>query len=112
MTFTYGLARVAAGRRQLIDLQRRALLRRRRPRTPTAPPREGSQNPRQDPARHAESVRQFRYVIAGTSTRDEAKVLAERVHGEVEAGGELVWEAFPGNPFAIFGGMGGTGTPI
>lgn len=57
-------------------------------------------------------VRQFRYVIAGTSTRDEAKVLAERVHGEVEAGGELVWEAFPGNPFAIFGGMGGTGTPI
>jgi hypothetical protein len=57
-------------------------------------------------------VRQFRYVIAGTSTRDEAKALAERVHGEVEAGGELVWEAFPGNPFAIFGGMGGTGTPI
>ena len=57
-------------------------------------------------------VRQFRYVIAGTSTREEAKVLAERVHGKVEAGGELVWEAFPGNPFAIFGGMGGTGTPI
>jgi len=57
-------------------------------------------------------VRQFRYVIAGTSTRDEARALAERVHGEVEAGGELVWEAFPGNPFAIFGGMGGTGTPI
>ena len=57
-------------------------------------------------------VRQFRYVIAGTSTRDEAKALAERVHGQVEAGGELVWEAFPGNPFAIFGGMGGTGTPL
>ena len=57
-------------------------------------------------------VRQFRYVVAGTSTRDEAKALAARVHGEVEAGGELVWEAFPGNPFAIFGGMGGTGTPL
>ena len=57
-------------------------------------------------------VRQFRYVIAGTSTRDEARALADRAHGEVEAGGELVWEAFPGNPFAIFGGMGGTGTPI
>ena len=57
-------------------------------------------------------VRQFRYVIAGTGTRDEAKALAQRVHGEVEAGGELVWEAFPGNPFAIFGGMGGTGTPL
>ena len=57
-------------------------------------------------------VRQFRYVIAGTGTRDEAKALAQRVHGEVEAGGELVWEAFPGNTFAIFGGMGGTGTPL
>ena len=57
-------------------------------------------------------VRRFRYVIAGTSTRGEAKALAERVHGDVEAGGELVWEAFPGNPFAIFGGMGGTGIPI
>lgn len=57
-------------------------------------------------------VRQFRYVVAGTSTREEAKALAERVHGEVEAGGELVWEALPGNPFAVFGGLGGTGTPL
>jgi hypothetical protein len=57
-------------------------------------------------------VRQFRYVVAGTSTREEAKALAERVHGDVEVGGELVWEALPGNPFAIFGGMGGTGTPL
>lgn len=57
-------------------------------------------------------VRLFNYVIAGTSTRDEAKDLAERVHGEVEAGGEVVWESLPGNPFAIFGGMGGTGTPL
>ncbi len=57
-------------------------------------------------------VRRFRYVVAGTSTREEAKALAERVHGEVEAGGELVWEALPGNPFAVFGGLGGTGTPL
>lgn len=57
-------------------------------------------------------VRLFNYVIAGTSTRDEAKALAERVHGEVEAGGELVWEALPGNPFAVFGGLGGAGTPL
>jgi hypothetical protein len=76
-----------------------------------------SRDAARDLARQLESegygvVRRFRYVIAGTSTRAEAKALAERVHGEVEAGGELVWEAFPGNPFAIFGGMGGTGTPI
>jgi hypothetical protein len=57
-------------------------------------------------------VRRFRYVVAGTATRDEAKVLAERVHGEVEAGGELVYESLPGNPFAVFGGLGGTGTPL
>jgi hypothetical protein len=57
-------------------------------------------------------VRQFRYVVAGTATREEAKALAERVHGQVEAGGELVWEALPGNPFAVFGGLGGSGTPL
>ena len=38
--------------------------------------------------------------------------LAARVHGEVEPGGELVWETVPGNPFAVFGGLGGSGTPI
>jgi hypothetical protein len=57
-------------------------------------------------------VRRFRYVVAGTRTREEAKELAERVHGQVEAGGELVWEALPGNPFAVFGGLGGSGTPL
>ena len=40
-------------------------------------------------------------------TREEADALAERVHGEVEAGGELVWEVMPQNPFAVFGGLGG-----
>lgn len=52
-------------------------------------------------------VRNFRYVIAGTASREEAEELAKRVHGEVEPGGELVWEAIPQNPFAIFGGLGG-----
>jgi hypothetical protein len=52
-------------------------------------------------------VRQWSYVIVGTASREDAEALAARVHGEVEAGGELVWEARPGNPFAIFGGMGG-----
>ena len=51
-------------------------------------------------------VRGFRYVIAGTATREEAKRLARRVHGEVEPGGELVWEVTPQNPFAVFGGLG------
>ena len=51
--------------------------------------------------------RTFRYVIAGTSTRDEAVQLAQRVHGTVEPGGELVYEVQPHNPFAVFGGLGG-----
>jgi len=52
-------------------------------------------------------VRNFRYVIAGTASREQAEELAKRVHGDVEPGGELVWEAVPQNPFAIFGGLGG-----
>ena len=52
-------------------------------------------------------VRRWTYVIVGTRTREEADALAKRVHGEVEAGGELVWEVMPQNPFAVFGGLGG-----
>jgi hypothetical protein len=51
--------------------------------------------------------RTFTYVIAGTSTREEAVELARRVRGEVEPGGELVYEVQPSNPFAVFGGLGG-----
>lgn len=51
-------------------------------------------------------VRRFRFVIAGTATKEEAEELAARVHGEVEPGGELVYEVSPQNPFAIFGGLG------
>jgi hypothetical protein len=50
--------------------------------------------------------RTFTYVIAGTATRDEAVELAQRIHGRVEPGGELVYEVQPGNPFAVFGGLG------
>jgi hypothetical protein len=57
-------------------------------------------------------VRRWTFLIAGTSTREEAEVLARELHGDVEPGGELVWEVAPGNPFAIFGGLGGSGTPI
>lgn len=51
--------------------------------------------------------RTFRFVIAGTASRDEAVELAKRVHGTVEPGGELVYEVQPHNPFAVFGGLGG-----
>jgi hypothetical protein len=50
--------------------------------------------------------RTFTYVFAGTETREEATELAHRVHGEVEPGGELVYEVQPQNPFAVFGGLG------
>jgi hypothetical protein len=50
--------------------------------------------------------RTFTYVIAGAASRAEAVQLARRVHGEVEPGGELVYEVQPQNPFAIFGGLG------
>ena len=55
--------------------------------------------------------RRFQYLIVGTATREDADALATRLHGQVEAGGEVVaeaWEARPGNRwFSIFGGMGG-----
>jgi hypothetical protein len=51
-------------------------------------------------------VRQSEYLIVGTASKDDADRLAERLHGTVEAGGEVVWETVPGNPFAVFGGLG------
>jgi hypothetical protein len=48
----------------------------------------------------------FQYLIVGTASREDADALATRLHGEVEPGGELVYEVEPANPFAIFGGMG------
>jgi hypothetical protein len=57
-------------------------------------------------------VRRWQLVIAGCASREQAEALAARVHGTVEAGGELVWETMPGNPFAVFGGIGDAGGPI
>ena len=51
--------------------------------------------------------RAFTFVIIGTADREQAVELAQRVHGEVEPGGELVYEVQPSNPFAVFGGLGG-----
>jgi hypothetical protein len=52
-------------------------------------------------------VRRWRYVIVGTASEEEARELAKRVGGEVEPGGEVVWDVTPQNPFRIFGGLGG-----
>jgi hypothetical protein len=57
-------------------------------------------------------LRRSRYVIVGAASEEEARELASRLHGQVEAARELVYEVLPQNPFAIFGGLGGTGTPI
>ncbi|HST26101.1 MAG TPA: SPOR domain-containing protein [Gaiellaceae bacterium] len=54
-----------------------------------------------------EVVRRWRYLVIGASTREEAEMLAQRLHGDAQPGGEVVWEAMPRNPFAIFGGFGG-----
>jgi hypothetical protein len=50
--------------------------------------------------------RRFHFLIVGTASREDADALATRLHGEVEPGGELVYEVEPANPFAIFGGLG------
>ncbi len=50
--------------------------------------------------------RRFQYLIVGAASREDADRLAERLHGDVEPGGELVWENPVGNPFAVFGGLG------
>ena len=57
-------------------------------------------------------VQTFSFVIAGTNSQEDARKLAQRIGGNVEAGGELVYETAPGNPFAIFGGLGGDATPM
>ena len=50
--------------------------------------------------------RRSQYLIVGAASREDADALAARLHGEVEPGGELVYEVEPANPFAIFGGLG------
>jgi hypothetical protein len=52
-------------------------------------------------------IRQWRHLIVGTDSREDADALAVRLHGEVEAGGAVVWdEAIDSGvvrPFAFFG---------
>ena len=51
--------------------------------------------------------RTFKYLIVGAKDHPQALELARRLHGQVEPGGELVYEVQPSNPFAVFGGLGG-----
>jgi hypothetical protein len=57
-------------------------------------------------------VRRAKYLLAGAASKEEADALARRLHGRAEPGGVLVWEVAPKNPFAVFGGMGGSGAPF
>jgi hypothetical protein len=57
-------------------------------------------------------VRRFRYLLVGEATKEEADELAARLHGEVEFSSAYVWENVPQNPFVVFGGLGGSGTPL
>ena len=57
-------------------------------------------------------LRRFRYLVVGTDTREDAEALAKRLHGEVEPSSAFVWENVPQNPFVVFGGLGGAGTPL
>lgn len=73
----------------------------------------GSRQEARDLAERLESegykpLRHFQYLIVGTASHEDAEVLATRLHGEVEVGGEVVLEAMAKtpSPFAIFGGLG------
>ena len=57
-------------------------------------------------------VRRFRYLLVGAATKEGADELAARLHGEVEPSSAYVWENVPQNPFVVFGGLGGSGTPL
>jgi hypothetical protein len=46
-------------------------------------------------------VRRWDTVIAGCASREDAQALADRLHGEVEPGSQLVWEALQGHPFTV-----------
>jgi hypothetical protein len=47
-------------------------------------------------------VRRWDTVIAGCASREDAQALATQLHGDVEPGGQLVWEALKGHPFTVF----------
>ena len=52
-------------------------------------------------------IRRWQHLIVGATSREDADALAARLHGEVEPGGAVVWEAAIDShvvrPFAFFG---------
>jgi hypothetical protein len=60
-------------------------------------------------------TRRWKYLLVGANDSDDAATLAKQIEAEapegavvhVEPGSGLAWEFLPGNPFAIFGGLGG-----
>ncbi len=60
-------------------------------------------------------VRRWTYLLVGAATREEAETLAARLQSEapdgatvqVEPGMAVVWQLYPANPFAVFGGLAG-----
>jgi len=52
-------------------------------------------------------IRQWKHLIVGAASREDADALAARLHGEVETGGAVVWEEAIDSgvvrPFAFFG---------
>ena len=59
-------------------------------------------------------IRRHTFVLVGAASEEDARELAERLRAEapegatvqVEPSGDMVWEVMPGNPFAVFGGLG------
>jgi len=51
-------------------------------------------------------IRQSSFLFIGAASKEDADAVAARIHGEAVASGETVAEVEPGNPFAIFGGLG------
>jgi hypothetical protein len=60
------------------------------------------------------SVRRWHYLLVGAPDEDSAHSLADRIREQAppgtvvwsEASGRSIWPVRPGNPFAIFGGLG------
>ena len=81
-------------------------------RVEAASPEEAERLAKQLQAEGLGVIRRHRYVIVGVTSEEQAQELAKRLHGVPEASGQLIYEALPDNPFAIFGALGGNTTPI
>ena len=59
-------------------------------------------------------VRHWKYLLIGADNEDQAREIAEQIHGQLPAGAELkvgpsgalVWQTVKPSPFAVLGGLG------